>query len=140
MKDINIGPRISPQTAAWLEDNFSSRNAGAELVLDAVPTLYKRGLKSALEPLTRGERMLLIDLHNAYAITPQILGQAVDHQVADGIDLDGLDTKWQVTRVEILAKLAAMHPWDLACLEIWATAFWQAGHWEKQAIEDYVGG
>jgi hypothetical protein len=135
---IGIGPRISEATGKWLEDNFSSRNAGAEVILDAFPTLCKRALLSALAKLTAGEKSLIIDLHNAYAITPQMLGQGVAHQVADGIDLDGMDKKWGVAKKTILAKLAALPPFDLACLEIWATAYWQADHHEKQDLAGYV--
>jgi hypothetical protein len=138
-KDISIGPRISPQSAAWLEENFSSRNAGAEFVLDAFPSLYKRGLKAALDKLSAGEKRLIIDLHNAYFMTPQMIGQGVSLQVRDGVDLDGLDKKWKVGRTDIVAKLESMHPFELACLEIWATAFWQAGHWEaKGSLDKYT--
>jgi hypothetical protein len=137
---IGIGPRISEATGKWLEENFSSKNAGAEVILDAFPTLCKRALLSALAKLTVGEKSLIIDLHNAYAITTQALGQGVAHQVADGIDLDGMDKKWKVTKKAILTKLADMSPFDLACLEIWATAFWAADHHEKEGLEAYVEG
>jgi hypothetical protein len=140
-KDINIGPRITPQAAAWLEENFPNRNAGAEFVLDAFPSLYKRGLKATLDNLSDGEKKLIIDLHNAYFMTPQHLGQGVSLQVRDGIDLDGMDKKWHVARTDIVAKLESMTFFELACLEIWATAFWQAGHWEAEGgLEKYVRG
>jgi len=137
---LNIGPRISETTAQWLEATFSSRNAGAEIVLEAFPALYKRSLHKTLQELTPGEKFLLIDLHNAYAVTPIHLGQGVDLQVRDGIDIDRLDKKWGVDKTAFLEKLEALHPFDLACLELWATAFWHAGHWEAEgALERYVG-
>jgi hypothetical protein len=139
MQRIGIGPRISEVTGKWLEETFLNRNAGAELLLDAMPTLYKRSLKATLAKFTPGERMLLIDLHNAYMITPIMLGRGVALQVRDGIQLDGLDQKWRVDKEKILAELEAMHSFDLACLEIWATAYWQAGHWEKQDLQGYIG-
>jgi hypothetical protein len=137
---INIGPRISEATGKWLEENFSSRNAGAEVILDAFPTLCKRALLSALAKLTPGEKSLIIDLHNAYAITPQMLGQGIAHQVADGIELDCLDKKWGVQKKAILIKLAALSPFDLACIEIWATAYWQANHYANRDLADYMEG
>jgi hypothetical protein len=137
---IGIGPRVSEATGKWLEENFSSRNAGAEIVLDAFPTLHKRALKNALNRLTPGERNMLLDLHNAYVITPQILGQGVGHQVEDGIDLDELDKKWGVKKTKILKKLSAMAPIEIAALEIWATAYWQANHYERLSPDEYATG
>lgn len=139
MEKKSIGPRIDETTEKWLQETFETKTAGAEFLLRAMPGLYKRSLKNALDRLEKGEKYLIIDLHNSYAMTPQILGQGVAHQVKDGIDLDGLDKKWKVDKKKILEKLASLHPFELACLEIWATAFWQAGHWEGEgALEKYI--
>ena len=127
-KKTNIGPRISDQTRAFLENNFESRGGGAELILEAFPPLYNRTIKPALAKLTAGEKSLLLDLHNAYAMTPIHLGQGVSLQVRDGIDLEGMDKKWGVDGPTLLTKLEVMDLFTLACIEIWATAFWQAGH------------
>jgi len=138
-KEVGIGPRISEASAKWLESNFETRNGGASFVLEAFPPLYRRTLQSALARLTDGEKKLIIDLHNAYAMTRQILGQVVILQVSDGIELEGMDKKWGVDKKHLLDTLHSMHPFDLACIEIWATAFWQAGHWDApDAIEKYI--
>lgn len=128
-KKKTVSPRLGKQALAYVESYFSNRNAGAQVVLDGFPNLFARSMDSLRGQLERGELMLLIDVHNGYAITPSMLGAGVAHQVADAISLDGAAEKHGINGQVLLDKLQGMHHFDLAALEIWANAFWY-GRWE----------
>lgn len=127
-----LGPRISKNTSDWLEKNFSSRNAGAEFLLDAFPTLYQRGLAELYGKFAGNELALLLDCFNGLSLTPSLLGQHLDVQVEDSISLNGLDTKWQIDRDSFLSRLNELSFFERACLEIWLRAFWETDDTKKK--------
>jgi hypothetical protein len=131
-----ITPRISDTTERWLSENFSSKHAGAELVLDAFPTLYRRGLADLKGRFTGPELSLLLDALNGLYLTPILLGQHLVASATDGIRLDGLDEKWGVEPESFLQKLDSLSFFEKACLEIWLRAYWGSG---AEDHEQWVG-
>lgn len=120
----STAPRIGEQAAKFYPSVFPSLNAGLEYTADAMPGLYRRTLHDLRGTFTRGELMLIVDVFNATALTSGMAGQQLDIQVADGIALDSLATKWEIEGAALNAKIAALPIFTAACLEIWASGFW----------------
>jgi len=134
-----ISPRVSESATAWLTDHFKSKSAGAEYVLEAFPELYRRELHNLTGVFSTGELSLMLDVMNGHLLTPQFAGQSLSLSCEDGMSLDGLHEKWEIDREAFLAKLSNRTLLQLACLEIWARAFWESGAWEKDGgLEAWV--
>lgn len=133
-------PRISDKTHSFLPSVFSSVNSGLEYIADAFPALYRRTLPVALAKFKGQELMLILDVFNATMLTAGIAGQHLGISVADGIDLDRLDEKWEIEREEIVGKIEVLTPFEAACVEIWATGFWYAAAKpvDNIGIEEYI--
>ena len=123
-----VSPRIMDATAEFYPGLFRSLNAGVEFTLDAVPQLYRRTLHDLRGRFGRGELSLMIDAFNTTALMPGILGQHLALQCSDGIDLDGLDKKWEIGKNPFLERIRALTLFEAACLELWATGFWATLH------------
>jgi hypothetical protein len=122
-----ITPRIADTTEKWLSENFSSKHAGAELVLDAFPVLYRRGLADLKGQFSGPELSLLLDAFNGLLLAPNLLGQHLVASATDGIRLEGLAEKWGVEPESFLARLDSLSFFERACLEIWLRAYWESG-------------
>jgi len=133
---LKIGPRISDATERWLSENFASKHAGAELIMDAFPVLYRRGLAELKGRFTGPELSLLLDALNGLYLTPILLGQHLVASATDGIQLDRLDKKWGVEPESFLQKLDSLSFFEKACLEIWLRAYWESG---EEDHEQWVG-
>jgi len=131
-----IGPIISDKAEKFIREHFSNLNAGAVYVLDAFPDLYARTLHDLKGKFSRGELMLILDVTNGLALNPGLAGQHLLVQVSDGIELDGLDKKWKVTKKNVTSNLQSLNTFQIACLEIWAGAFWEKE--DHGNIEEYV--
>lgn len=117
-------PTVTDATADFMPTLFRSRNAGCEFILNAFPSLYKRALGELKGRFTAGELSLVIDVFNATALTPELAGQTLEIQVADGIALDGLDSKWEVQKDKVLGKIRDLTAFHKTVLEIWGNGFW----------------
>jgi hypothetical protein len=133
---MKIGPRISESAAAWLGQNFSSRNAGAEYILEAWQELYRRAMHNLKGHFTTGELSLMIDTFNSTALTPRLAGQHLALSAHDSMVLDGTDVKWGVDRESFEIKIAGLDIFACACMEIWVKAFWEQS--EHNNLEEYV--
>jgi hypothetical protein len=120
---MKIGPRISDATAAWLEGNFQSRNAGAQYVLGAFPELCRVTLRELKGRFSPGELSLMIDALQGTLPTPQLAGQHLEASIVDAIELDKLDGKWSVRRASIMGKIMDLTLLERCCLEIWCCSF-----------------
>lgn len=138
-KKVQMSPRLAPGTEDWYLKHFPNRNAGGEYVLAAWPPLYDRTLWELKGRFTRGELMLIVDVFNSTALTPVLAGQELEIQVRDGIDLDGLDLKWEIEQVVLLQKLENLPIFSRAVLTLWANGYWYARP-EKELtdLEEYV--
>lgn len=133
----NVSPRVFEETQAWYAKSFESINAGCEYILEAFPELYARTIHDLKGKFTRGELMLFIDVMNGHFYNPRGAGYEMGANVADGMALDHLDEKWGIPDKWVLnKKLANLHNFDRACLEIWIQAFWNQDDYSN--IEEYV--
>lgn len=138
-----IAPNISDQSAQFYLDHFRNLNAGSTFILDAFPTIYKREIATVKGIFTRGELCLMIDCFNGLLLTPQLIGQHIELQVIDSINLDHTDEKWGIAKAEIINKIAGLSFFEKVCLEIWVKAFWNGNRegqeaYQKNDIEEYV--
>lgn len=120
----STAPRISEAAAKFYPTVFSSLNAGMQYAGDSYPVLYRRTLHELRGKFTRGELSLMIDVFNATALLPEIAGQHLAASVADGIDLDHLDEKWEIDGAELNRKISGLTIFESASLELWANGFW----------------
>ena len=136
----STAPRISDKAATFYYTVFSSLNAGLEFTADAFPTLYKRALHEIKGKFSVSELMFVVDVHDGNAMTPGNFGQAVYGSCVDGIDLYGLDVKWEIARDNLIRKIESLTSFQAAALEMWANAFWAKEAGDGQNIAEYVSG
>lgn len=135
----NLGPRANERTIEYLTNNFPKINAGAEYILAAVPAAARKFIGLDMKgKFTAGELRLMIDVMNGTMLSPEIAGQHLGLNVADGIALDGLDEKWGVDAGMLNEKLAGMSTPELMILEVWIQGFWQAVTDHDQDLDEYI--
>lgn len=133
----NVSPRIFEETQEFYRTHFDSVNAGCEYILEAIPELYARTIADLKGRFTRGELMLFIGVMNGHLYNPRGAGYEMGANVADGMALDRLDEKWDIPdKWALNKKLADLHNFDRACLEIWIQGFWAQDDYSN--IEEYV--
>ena len=134
-----INPHISDSSAQFYADNFRSRNAGAEYALDAFPALYKRTMLHIRKYFSAAELKLIIDVFNATALMPALAGQHIEASVADAIELDQLDKKWEIDGAGLLTRVHELTIFEATCLEIWANGYWYANiDRDLEALDEYI--
>ena len=109
--------------------------------------MLDRGLATARQKLTRPEAKLLLDVQNGtFWDGTQVsiwLHGGLHHQVSDGIDLDGLDKKWELDGPAMLAKLAVLSDMETIALLDWCRWMWRhcdtAGLWDEQLAKFPAG-
>lgn len=133
-----IGPRISENTEKFILNNFRSVNAGGEYFIEAFLPLFKRTLADLRGVFTDSELKLMVDVFNSTVLTPALAGQHLFINCSDGMELDRLDHKWEVTRKTLLEKLQALSIFQAACLEVWACGFWLAKDAKEKKLNEYI--
>jgi len=133
-KQKTISPRLDDKDADFYATLFGNKNAGAEYMLAAFPALYRSAQKIFKAVLTSDEQKLIIDSYNSTMITPDWAGRFVSTHITDAIELEKLDEKWDVKKKDFIAKLETLDTFTLACIEIFAKAFWEQ---ETITLEDY---
>lgn len=135
----NLGPRANERTVEYLTNHFSRINAGAEYILAAWPAAARKFIGiDMMGKFTAGELRLMIDVMKGTMLSPEMAGQHLCLNVADGIALDGMDEKWNVDAGVLNEKLADMSTPELMILEIWIQGFWQAFTNHDQDIDKYI--
>lgn len=137
---VKTAPRISDKSSEYIPTQFATINAGLEYLADAWPTLHRRSLAELKGRFSAAELSLIIDVFNATALTPALAGQQLAISVADGIALDGLDSKWGADAGALNAKIAGLTSFQAAAIEIWANGYWYAGASTGESIEKKYDG
>lgn len=130
MKKTAVTPQLDQATAEWIEKYYPTKYKGANTILSAFPQFFALTISEIKGKFEESELALMIDATNGTATTPQIMGQHIGPNVADGMAIDGLDGKWSVNRDELNSKIKTCTIFQKVCLEIWAGGFWQGG-WNK---------
>lgn len=128
-----VSPRVDPTCADKMEYYFGSRNAGAEMVINAWPSLWLgtlREIRAALN-LSRAEAMALLDALNGCHLMPLILGGHAALEVHDADRLNGLGEKWGIDAQDLARRIAALPQFARAAIEWWAAAFWLTGDGDR---------
>jgi len=131
----NISPRVSDSTADYFTEHFKSVNAGATYILESYQPLFKRTLAELKGKFSHGEMSLVVDVFNGTALTSGLAGQHILLSCSDAIELDGLDTKWEIDKKELLEKIQGLTIYQAAVLEIWANGYW----YSQGDMEDFNG-
>lgn len=98
--------------------------------------LYQRSLHEIRGLFSAGELSLMIDCHNGTILTSSLAGQQLPITVRDSIELDRMDDKWEVDKADLLRKIDELPIFSRACLEVWASAFWEIE--ESPDLDGYV--
>lgn len=138
VKKSKVTPYLTEKTIRWLENNFDTPTGGAGYALESYPELYARTLQDLRRVFTSSELSLILDVQNGCLLTPQFAGQHLIGNVKDGITLAHMESKWKINGEALVKKLCELKIYEIAMLEIWASAFWcQAG---DSDIEKWVSG
>jgi len=109
-----------------------------EFMMDSWKFIYRHSLSGMKGFFTGPELSLIIDCHNAHAMTPMMYGSAgLLHNVSDSMALDCTDKKWEVNPDQIKEKLLSLSAIQAHCLEVWAVGFWY-GKDQAKGLEDYL--
>lgn len=135
----NINARANERTEKYLAGNFRTKGAGAEYILAAWPAAARKFICLDMKgKFTAGELRLMIDVMNGTMLSPEMAGQHLSLNVADGIALDALDKKLEVDAETLNKKLAEMSTPELMILEIWIQGFWEAVTNHGQDLDEYI--
>ena len=131
-----VAPKVTEAAVKFLIETFDKPNRGATFWLEALPLLYKRAIAQAKGNFTDPEKLLIVKAVKRIGFEPSAAnaGRSLYAVCEDAIKYLGLIEK--VDEEKLLLKLKELHPFDAACLEIWAAAFWLGNG--KLKIEDYV--
>lgn len=132
-----VNPSISDMSSDFYGETFKSRNAGCEYVLDAIPTLYKRTMRSLKGRFDPNELKLIIGTFNSTLLSPSFAGQQINGKVIDSIKLDAMDKEYDINGDVLTKKIEALTQFECACLELWANGYWYA-HDKLPDLEEYV--
>lgn len=135
----NINARANERTVEYLASHFKTKGAGAEYILAAWPVAARKFICLDMKgKFSDKELGLMIDVMNGKTLSPELAGQQLPLNVADGIALDGLDEKWGVAADRLNDKLASMSTPELMILEIWIQGSWQAVTDSDQDLNEYI--
>lgn len=134
-------PRIADQSADFYPTVFKSLNAGLEYILDAVPVMYQRSMERLKGPFTTNELKLIIKVFaGSKTISPALAGFQLLRYVQDGIQLNRLDKKYEVSAKTLEIKLKALSIFESACLELWAYGYSHSNEFYhfRVGLDEYV--
>lgn len=132
-RDLQTVIRLSREEREALDE--VAADTGADSMSAAIrdlPRLVKSHhalMRAALEPLrgklAAGEVNLILDCMNGAHLLEELLGQHVRANVADGIALNELHTKWTVDRAHLLGALETAPRAVLVAIELWSAWLWR---------------
>lgn len=132
MPKKNVVPQVDLEAHKFYKLMFLNPNDGAAYILEATPALMRRTIAYELKGrFTPGELQLMLEVMNGTILTPELAGQQISKGRADGMELEGLDEKYQVDKETMLEKLRELTAFQLAALEIWARGYWESKEYEK---------
>lgn len=137
--------QATPEAVDLLGQLFRKNNGtpnptgGCGYIVDAFRSLYRQTLIKIKGQFSQGEIFLMIDVVNGLMLTPQIAGQHILANVADGIALDRLEIQHNIGGPELIKKLEAISIPERALLELWLKGFWeQHGTSKSIPLEEYI--
>lgn len=124
METTTISARVKEETKTFFDENsLQSSGSLSMLLIEAFPQMYKATIHKAKEMFSRDELMLIIDVHNGYALTPGMISEFWWH-IAEGIKYDNLAEKWNINKDEIIKKAQSLSVPESFILTVWANGFW----------------
>lgn len=98
---IMLYPRAEAFVQARSEDNFSG---ALNQTVERYEEILKQARAQLLELLTEKEMALILDVLNGTLFTEPISIHMVYGEVEDGINMEGLDQKWEINGKELIEK------------------------------------
>lgn len=112
-------------------DDFADLNRSSLLLadLESYWSVLDHGLARARQILTRSEAQMILDIQNGTWIgfggeVVMWMRSGLIHNVTDGIDLEGYDTKWNVDGPTVLRKLDELGDIPRLALTDWCRRMW----------------
>jgi len=131
-----VSPRITEATETWLSETFSSLSGGAEYVLEAAESVYRRFVVDMKKAFSQPELKLIIDAYNGHMLTARFAGQGLSLGIQDSIKYDGLDSKWEIDGDALVGKIQALSLPEKMLMEAWAKGYWEQH--PAQTLEQYI--
>ncbi len=105
-------------------ETFKKPEEGARYVLECFPQLYRRTMKELAGIFNRNELYMIIDALEGMAVSPEESGKCLPGECFEAMDKDGLGNDWNIEDQDFRKKLDLLTPFQAACLEMWAFAYW----------------
>lgn len=110
MSNTTSSFRIDQPTKEELSQIWGSVSAGATKAVEAYVNLRKRVLQDMKGYFSKDELTALVDNQNGTIFSPDLFSISGTwvHGVEDGIKYDGLDSRWNIDRDDLIEKLNAL--------------------------------
>lgn len=113
-------------------DDANSRSAVIDRHLERYFDMLARARRELRQLFSDSETMLIVDTLNGVGFWDTMAVYMVAHEVADAIEMDGLDAKWKVDGPALLTKLANLSAAQSLALVDSVTLWWnRVGHGEQ---------
>ena len=123
----SIAPLTTPATDEFLDGWFKTRNAGAAFIIEALPSLFTKSVRSMAGRYGLNELKFILDCFTGQKkVNPYMSGSQIIALAITGLQT-GKGQRWGVDE-SIMKKLHAEPAFNLVVLEIWATKFWVDGN------------
>lgn len=124
----------------FYKNHFDEPEEAIEYCLEFLPAIYEGTLRELkTKGFSRSELCLCIDVVNALWMTGFQAGRELSANVVDSIELEHADTKWGISKDEIIRKLRSLSLTQNAVLCLWAKSFWmQTLHEGNDNLDAYV--
>lgn len=141
---VTLDPRILAEIDRRVEyDTEGSRSATISRLLERYFSLLRRARGDLRHMFSDGEIMLIVDVLNGVAFFDTFGIYLIVHEVADGIEMDRLDQKWQVDGPALVAKLKGLNDAQTLAIVEGVTMWWnrvskgeQPGHTAEEVFRD----
>lgn len=122
---VTLDPRILAEIDRRVEfDDASSRSAVIDRHMSRYFDMLARARRELRQLFTDGETALIVDTLNGTGFFDTMAIYMVRYEVADAIEMDQLDRKWQVDADALLTKLANLTDAQSLALVDSVTLWW----------------
>ncbi|GAB6910136.1 hypothetical protein JCM12296A_59890 [Desulfosarcina cetonica] len=123
MAKVNVGPRISQETADWLSEKFGNRNAGAAFAIEILPSIVESTFSELRGRFEKAELGMILDVESGDlkeflkgSPSPEIKNSVFEaFRLYPGV----YEERWGVDGKALNKKLSSLSLFQELCLKLW---------------------
>ncbi|BBO86742.1 hypothetical protein DSCO28_73080 (plasmid) [Desulfosarcina ovata subsp. sediminis] len=123
MAKVNVGPKISIESADWLSEKFGTRNAGAAFAIEIFPSIFESTIGELRGRFEKAELGMILDVENndlkeflKGSPSPEIKNSVFQaFNLYPGV----YEKRWKVDGKTLNKKLSSLSLFQEFCLKLW---------------------